>query len=456
MRIFSIVLAAVYMQVIGCVYAQAPQWPISESRSPAGLKFIYLDQGDEKSQTFAFAFKDGSSVQSANQDMVSSLGASLLGEGTQAIEAGELDENLKDLQGGYYFSTRAHHLSGVVSAPVEKFAPVGAFLKQAMETPRFNDANIKRIRQKAADSVKRGLENPDSIASRLFRTLHLHGSPYLSFVAGSQLPSVIAVTKADIESWHKSVISRENLIIVAAGPMSESQAGEEIDRVFGALPEKSQISNRANANVLAPAKTVLLIKDVKQSIILAGGPISRTNINEGVARSIGVGVLSEGSGTSRLFVALREKLGATYGASANSKQIDGRTSLLQISASVATDKVQDVVATIRQEYSRLRTDGITAQELASIITARKTSIAYTMRRTNAASFILDNMLDGRPFDFANRYAEIVDATTVEQVNNAINDRLPRDPLSFVIIAPSANGIKADCIIKSESELPKCF
>ncbi len=456
MRILSTIFGACSIFFAGGLNAQSPQWPITESRSPAGLRFIYLDQGDEKAQTFAFAFKDGSAVMGADKDMTALLGASLLGEGTQAMEAGELDENLKDLQGGYNFSPRAHHLYGVVSAPVEKFSAVGAYLKQAMEMPRFTEANIKRIRQKAADSVKRGLENPDSIASRLFRTLHLYGSPYLSFIAGSQLASVNAVTKADIENWHKSVLSRENLLIVAGGPMSEAQAGAEIDKIFGALPEKSQVPPRANANVLAPAKTILLLKDVKQSIILAGGPVSRTNINEGVARSIGVGVLSEGSGTSRLFIALREKLGATYGASASTKQIDGRTSLLQISASVANGKVQDVVSTIRQEYTRLRLDGITPQELSNMVTTRKTSISSVMRRANAASFILDNMLDGRPFDFANRYNEIVDNTNTEQVNNVINDRLPRDPLSFLIITPNANGIKADCIIKSETELSKCL
>jgi predicted Zn-dependent peptidase len=186
---------------------QAIKWPIIESRTPAGIKFIYLDQGDEKTQTIAFAFKDGSAVQGANQDMVATVSAALLGEGTQAIEAGELDENLKDLQGSYSFMPRAHHLFGVVSAPMDKFPSVSNYLKQAMETPRFSDTNIKRIRQKAADSVKRSLENPDSIAARLFRTMYLQGSPYLSFIAGSNLTSVNAVKKADIETWHKSVVA---------------------------------------------------------------------------------------------------------------------------------------------------------------------------------------------------------------------------------------------------------
>jgi zinc protease len=455
------VLTAVYF----CLFAtpsfaqtppQAAQWPIKESRSPAGLKFIYLDQGDEKTQTIAFAFKDGTAVQGANQDMVATLGASLLGEGTHAIEAGELDENLKDLQGGYSFTPRAHSLFGVVSAPMDKFPAVTNYMKQAMETPRFSDANIKRIRQKASDSVKRSLENPDSIASRLFRTLHLQGSPYLSFIAGSNLNAVNSVSKTDIEAWHKSVLARDNLFIVAGGPMSEAQAGAEIDKIFGGLPEKAQLPSRVNANVVSPARMVVLIKDVKQSIIIAGGVVSRTNINEGVARSIGVGVLSEGSGNSRLFMALREKLGATYGASASTKSIDGRTSLLQISSSVSNDKLQDVIATIRQEYSKLRKDGIMAEELARLVTARKTYVETTMRRENAAYFMLDNMLDGRPFDFPNRYSEIVDNTSVEQVNNIINDRLPRDPLSFIVITPSAAGLNADCVIKAESELSKCF
>ncbi len=453
MRIFLFILASICASIS---HAQSPQWPITESRSPGGLKFIYLEQPDEKSQSIAFAFKDGTAVTSASGDMIAELGSTLLGEGTAAIEAGELDENLRDLQGGYAFSVRDHHLVGIITAPSREFPKVGDYLKSAMEMPRFTQANIKRIRQKAADSVKRGLQNPNSIAARLFYTLHLKDSPYLSFIAGGNLSAVEAVTQGDIEAWHKAILAKDNLLIVAGGSMSEAQAGEQIDKIFGGLPEKGKLPPKLNANVLTPARVIVLERDVKQSIVIAGGVVNRTNVSEGIARSIGVGVLTEGSGTSRLFLALREKLGATYGASASTKMIDGRTQLLQMSASVANDKVAASVATLRAEYTKLRLDGITVEELASRVTSRKTSVNGVMRRAGAASFILDNMLDGRPFDFANRYGEAVDNVTIEQVNNVIYDRLPRDPLSFVIITPKAAGLKADCVIKAESELGKCL
>ncbi len=455
-RVFLRILVALAAVVATAATAQSPKWPITVNRSPSGIRFIHILQPDEKSETLYFAFKDGTAVSGNGNSALVAIGSALLGEGTASVEAGELEENLKDLQAGYSFSGRTHYLVGGASAPVANFAAMAEFLKDAILRPRFTDANIKRIRQRASDGVKRGLENPDRIASRLFRTMHIPDSAYLSHVAGYDLAAIDAVGKPEIEAWHKAVIAREHLRIVIGGPMTVEQTGIEIDRIFSTLPEKSQVPARRNANVTAPARMIVLERDVKQSIIIAGGPTNRAGGNIAIARSIGVGVLSEGSGTSRLFLALREKLGATYGASASTASIDGYTSLLQLSTSVSNDKVKESIAALRAEYSRLRTDGITSEELAARVTARKTNVEAGMRRAGAASIILDNMIDGRPFDFFNHYFDNVDKITVEQVNNAITDRLPRDPLSVVVITPSAEGLKADCVIKSEAELAKCL
>jgi hypothetical protein len=49
----------------------------------------------------------------------------------------------------------------------------------------------------------------------------------------------------------------------------------------------------------------------------------------------------------------------------------------------------------------------------------------------------------------------VNGLGAETVNDGIRTRFPAEPLTVVIVAPSAAGLDADCVIKSPAEIARC-
>ena len=70
-----------------------------------------------------------------------------------------------------------------------------------------------------------------------------------------------------------------------------------------------------------------------------------------------------GGMSSRLFQEVREKRGLTYGIS-SSLRTWTMASLLSISTASANEKVADTIRVVRAEMTRLRNEGVTAEELA--------------------------------------------------------------------------------------------
>ncbi len=449
-------IIVIFILFFGASTVGFAEWPIKEVITPTGLKFFHLFQPEEKTQSMAFAWRDGTALSAPGKEAVVMIGTSLLREGTKQIEAGELEENLKDLQAGFAFGARNNYLTGYVQAPVANVSATFKALNEVLVTPRFADSNFRRLREQYVNSAKQSVENPQAIAARIYARIHTGEGQHFSFMSGSTPAALQAVQKSDIEDWHRSIIARSNLIIVVSGPLAVEAAITEVERAFTGLPEKSTLPQYGKLDLRMPARTIVLERDVKQSIVIGGGPAGFSGGPEYYARITAMAVLTGGSGTSRLYTGLREKLGSTYGASAQLDQIDPHNTLMSMSTSVDNNLVVASIDALKSEYTKFRRDGVTQDEIDARRSASKTYLEEVMRKAGASDRIRDDIINGRNFDYVNRVLRFMEILTVMRVNNAIKDRLPRDPLSFVIVTPTAKGIAADCVIKSEAELSRCF
>jgi hypothetical protein len=79
-----------------------------------------------------------------------------------------------------------------------------------------------------------------------------------------------------------------------------------------------------------------------------------------------------------------------------------------------------------------------------------------MRRAgSAASVIRGALQNGLTFDAPDRQAAWVNSQSVEGINKLIRERLPAEAAT-IIVTPSAEGLGADCVIKSLDELKSCL
>ena len=133
-----------------------------------------------------------------------------------------------------------------------------------------------------------------------------------------------------------------------------------------------------------------------------------------------------------------------------------QTFALVVSTAVDNAKAAATLAAIRSEYARFRAEGVTADELEPLKTKLVTEVREQLRRSpGRRARLRDLLLSGFPADDARDLRGPRPGALAAAVNGSRSRRFPPEPLTFVVVAPSAEGLGADCVIKAPEEISRC-
>lgn len=445
----ALLLAALCLQA----GAAAAQSGLSEHRTPAGIAFRHLPVPGDAYHALAFAWTDGYALTRPGKEGLIVLGPRLLLEGSRAVNESERIERLKDLQASLNISGSAHYTRGLLAAPKAKFAEVAALLADLLADPALPADKLALAKRNFVLSSRQAQENAETLANRLFLRLTL-GEGGLLRLFTAEPAAYEAVEVADVEGWRRAVLGRDRLTLVSAGPLPVGDVANEIDRVFAMLSAVGGNLGPVPA-MRAAGRLIVLERPVVQTAIVAGGPSGWVLDAETLTGTVAARVLGGGFG-SRLTRAVRETLGATYGIRAGLQQLHPKALTFVINTLVDNTKAAAALAAIRQEYTRFRADGVTQAEIEPLQTKLVTETRERYRRViGAAQSARDQALAGYPADYPATYEARLRALTPAAINEAIAARFPKEPLTIVMVAPSAEGLAADCVIKAPDEIVRC-
>jgi len=153
---------------------------------------------------------------------------------------------------------------------------------------------------------------------------------------------------------------------------------------------------------------------------------------------------------------VREKLGAAYGISAGLSAVDRDARLLAIRTVVANDKAKAALSAIREEYDRFLVEGLTDAELDPRKTLYLTGHRERVRQApSVAASLLAGALYDYPDDYLATYEQRLRGYTRAEIETGMRTALPKPPLTAVLVAPSAEGMGADCVTKAPEEIARC-
>jgi zinc protease len=435
-----------------------PASPAAEEvRTPAGVRLVHYHLPAETEQAFSWWWRDRHAVHSLDKAGLIALAPGLLATGgTKRLDAGALEEEFKDFGVSFGLSRNRTATLGELAGPAENIAEGARLLGEILSTPRFPAINLKRRQRGIIRSRAAGRNNGEAIAREAL-TLAIAGASPLAKAVNFQPPSTVTdVSIDDVENWWRAVLARSNLTVVSAGPLPRAETERLVDIAFGALPAEGETKPQIPFEPRRSGKTVVIRMDVPQSILLMGAPVVWSgSAAEGVSRSIAMQALG-GSSSSRLFVAIRERLGAAYGASSSIGPFYREHSIFAMQAAVAHEKLQPARAAMRAEYDAFRATGVRQ----ALVEANKrrllASQADTLRKARAAAnAIRGGLLNGLGVDYLARVPDWINGQTADAINMKIRERLPEELLT-VIVTPAADGIEANCVIAEIEALETCF
>lgn len=383
--------------------------------------------------SLSLLFKNaGWAADDADNAGISNLAVALLDSGAGDLKAEYFQEELENKAIGLSFAAGMDDISGSLLTTKKHSARAYELLKMALLEPRFDDLDLQRQKAQAITALRLQQERPNSLLQLAFQKEIYGAHPY----GRNPLGDKTAISRADSEMLKKIIkqrLSRNNLIVGAAGDISAEELGEVLDQVFGRLPESTQLNFVRDAEPEFDGRIQNLERPAAQDI--------STFAVSGVKRKdpdfyplYVANYIFGGSGlTSRLNVAVREKEGLTYGAYTY-LSLPEKSALLVGGFSATPENFSQVTQILKQEWSRFANKGASEQEVNE---AKDAMIAsYNLRFAaigDIAEMLAMMQREDLGLDFLQKRNDYVRAITKEEVNQVADKYFEADKMVFVNI-----------------------
>jgi zinc protease len=377
--------------------------------------------------------RNGGSVLDPNgKEGLARFAAALFDEGAGDLDSQAYQRRLEDLSISLEFSAGSDHLSIALRTLRRNRAEAFRLLKLALTQPRFDAEPVQRIRAQLLAGLARRSVRPGYIAGRTFWREAFPKHPYGRPTRGT--PATIkAITKADLQSYVKTRIARDTLVIGVTGDISPEELKKVLDQTFAGLPRHATPVKVTNVKPATTGKLTVIRKPFPQSVVIFGQPGPARKDKDFYAAYVMNYILGGGSFSSRLYQEVREKRGLAY--SVHSSLSPMRHSAM-ITGSVATQnaRVAETIKQIRLQWKRMAEHGATAQELkdAKLYITGSYPLRFVNTARIASSLAWLQML-GLGRDYFAKRNKIIESVTLADVRRAAKRFLNTDKLNFVVV-----------------------
>jgi len=400
--------------------------------SPGGIEAWLVRDNSVPITAIEFSFRGGGASDPAGKAGLADMTMSLLDEGAGDLDSQAFQGRAESLSIRLSFNAGRETVRGSLKTLNRNRGEALELLRLALTAPRFDADAVQRIRQQIVVSLSRASSNPNSVAGRTWRRAVFAGHPYGQPVSGTQ-KSIAGLSIDDMRNFVANRFTRQNLIVGAVGDISAQSLGPILDQVFGALPAAAPRAHLAKATIGSAGETFIVEMDNPQSVVVFGQAGVARNDPDYYAAYIMNHILGGGGFSSRLYQEVREKRGLAY--SVYSYLNPARRGAL-ISGGVATrnDRVAKTLSVIRQEWRRMRKNGVAATELADAKTYLNGSYPLQLSSTSAIARMLVGMqYNDLGRDYIERRADLINAVTVADIKRVAQTLLDPDRLTVVIV-----------------------
>ena len=420
-------------------------WPaqaevaIQEVKSAKGVTAWLVEDYFVPIVTIRFSFRGGSTQDPAGKEGLSELMSALFDEGAGEFDSQTFQTKLDDAGAEIRFGAGRDTIYGSMRMLAEKKDEAFGLLRLAVEQPRFDAAPIERIRAQMVSGIVASQRDPETAAQVKWAEALYGAHPYARPDEGTE-KSLATITGDDLRAYHKAVFARDNLNVSIVGAIDAETVKQELDELFGDLPEKSDLRPVQKVD-LKLGQEVRVDYNLPQTSLQLAYPGVPRDAPDFFAAYLMNHILGGGTFTSRLFDEVREKRGLAYGVD-SSLVTHEYSSGLVISTATRSDRSAETLAVIRETVRRMAEAGPTEAELAA---AKKYIIgSYPLNNLDSSNAIAATLLSLQEeklgIDYMDKRSALIEAVTLDQVKAVAKKLLVTEP-AILVVGPPAEGSK---------------
>ena len=314
----------------------------------------------------AITVRVGSWLEPAGKEGLAALTGSLVRRGgTKNLTAEDLDERLDFLAA--QVSTGISNTSGSASLNclADNLDESLRIFVDMLREPRFQEDRLALAKEQALQEMKKRNDDSADIEAREWNVL-LYGEDHFTNRFSTE-GSVNGITRGDLVGFHRQYVHPANMIAAVSGAFSRAEMLRKLETAFAAWPgPRPQVAPIPGTIHPAPRGLYRIQKDVNQGRVSMGLPTVKRDDPDAYALEVMNEILGGSGFTSRITKTVRSNEGLAYSAGSGLSLgvwYPGRFRAAFQSKSRTVPWATELMET---EIRRIREEGVTAEELATI------------------------------------------------------------------------------------------
>lgn len=402
-----------------------------------GMEVYGIEQNEIPTVNFSMVLDGGHLLDDINKNGVANLMTDIMMEGTATKTPQELEEAIELLGASINMYTTRESIVIQGNTLTRNYAKTMDLIEEVLLTPRWDEAELGRIKTKAINDIKRSAANPNRVASNVYNKL-LYGENHIfSYPTSGTVESVEAITMQDLKDFYESNFSPSVSRFHIVGKINKATALKELNDLEANWKAKEvTIPEYPIANARDKASLYFVdIPEAKQSVINIGY-ISMPRTDKDFYPAEVMNYKLGGSFSGNVNLILREEKGFTYGARTNfsGSKIPGT---FTASSSVRTNTTGESVKIFKDQIAAYK-NGISQEDLDF---TKNALIKSNARRFETQGALLGMLQERSTYDLPANYIEteegIVKAMTLEEHKALANKYLDESKMAYLIVGDAA-------------------
>jgi zinc protease len=354
--------------------------------------------------------------------------------GTDRHEAPRLNEEIENMGARLETSIgreAAHASLSVLSADVEEGL---GLLAEVLRNPAFPEAEVAKARRKKVEEIRRGNDDPDTIAYRELRAAVYGEDPR----GRSPSPEDISgITREDMADFHRRYFHPDRMMVGVSGDIREEDFMKLWERNFGDWePAPGEPPPFPLPGASPPPAVYLAARSFPQTTIVLGHLAPSLHSPEHYPFLLMNYILGGAGFNSRLTGEIRSNRGLAYSVGSRYRGGDGY-GILTAWCKTGNDTVSAAAPLMLEVMESVRREGVTEEELRWAKEAVVNNLIFSI--DSAAEIVSRRMsheYQGLPPDYLERFPERIRAVTREEVGRVAGAFLrPREAAVVVVGEP---------------------
>ncbi|WP_337872090.1 pitrilysin family protein [Ignavibacterium sp.] len=275
---------------------------------PGGLKIISEHIPHFKSFSLGFWINVGSRDENSRNNGITHFIEHMIFKGTKNRTAKQISDAIESCGGYLNAFTSKEETCVYVRGLENNFNIYFDVLSDLIQNPLFKDLHIKKEAGVVIDELRDIEDNPEELIFDKFEEKIFAGNSLSYPIIGTE-KNILSFNSTLLHQFHKKFYRAENLLIASSGCIAHEKIVELAQKSLALKPGNS--NQKRKSYVKNFAEDYFVEKDTNQIHTIIGKSSFGFNDERRTALKVLTTLLGEGS-SSRLFQAVREKLGITY------------------------------------------------------------------------------------------------------------------------------------------------